>query len=161
MSDSLQNLKVIPREILEDRVESVKTLKNTDHESYEVAKDRETGEHFLVYEYVHLNVAEGGHPENYYHLMPIEPDDVLGVILGEQPYGYPEHWRKPYMRNGANETYVWYDPSEILEVEDDEAYGEQVKNMLTAFKQGGSLDEASVKKLLDDVGRLNGKGSQD
>jgi len=96
ISQSFQTMKLVPSDLLQNRVETVQELLVSDLEQYEIVKDVETGEHYLHYAYLHINVAGGGVREYYHQLMPLETDDVLAIVLGEQAYTYPDHWRKPF-----------------------------------------------------------------
>jgi hypothetical protein len=144
----------IPHRTLEERLITIQTVKTDEAESYEIMKDSATGEHYLHYWYLHLNVQAGGSRENFHHFLPLESDDVLGVIFGEQPYQYPDHWRKPYLRNGPDDTYVWFDPSSTDSFEVYESLGKQISEKLADFKKHGSMDEASIKKLMDDLDNM-------
>ncbi|WP_010272221.1 hypothetical protein [Paenibacillus senegalensis] len=140
---------------LEERLETVKILSSSDTESYEVMKDSFTGEHYLMYHYTHLNVAEGGHKETYFHFMPIEHDAVIAIVLGEEPFDYPQHWKHPFLRNSSDDdSYVWFDPGYADSYEHYEAIGKQISDKLLRFKQEGKLDPESVRKLMDELDRL-------
>ena len=53
MKESFKEKKVVTLDELQDRLEIVKELKETDTEAYYIRKDRETGEHYLHYSYLH------------------------------------------------------------------------------------------------------------
>jgi ABC-type Zn uptake system ZnuABC Zn-binding protein ZnuA len=155
MSESLQSMKRVPHELLQQRLEKVKELKQTHIDAYQIHKDKATGEHYLLYYYEHLLIADNNHKETYYHLMPLETDDVLALILGEEDFTYPERWTRPFLRNSSeNDSYVWFDPAHQAVYEQNDALGEQLKQMLTKFKQNGEVDEAAIKKLLNDMDKL-------
>lgn len=97
---SLQQQQKIASETLVSRIVSVKELQKTELDMYEVAKDQETGEHYLHYAYMHRDFTNTGEPETFHHLMPIDSDDVLGLVFGEQGFDYPAKWNKPFLRNG-------------------------------------------------------------
>lgn len=154
MSQSMQKLKLVSQELLQERLETVKTVLETDTEMYEVAKDGETGEHYLHYAYLHIHVAGDGGKEFFHQLMPLETDDVLAIVLGEQPFTYPDHWSKPFLRNGPDGNYVWFDPGYGEHADDDERDGEKLKEKLQAFKHEGSYDAESIQKLFEDLDDL-------
>ncbi|MDB5055488.1 MAG: hypothetical protein JWM44_3538 [Bacilli bacterium] len=155
MSESLRKSTRVHHLILQERLEKVKELSQTDLEAYEIHKDKETGEHYLLYYYEHLNIADSNHRENYYHLMPLDTDEVLAIILGEEKYVYPEYWHHAYLRNSAeDESYAWFDPAHVLEFEKNEKIGADLKQMLTDFKQKGDLKEEAIKKLFEDLDKL-------
>jgi len=149
MNESLTGKQRVSHKLLSERLETVKPLEQNDIETYEIVKDRITGEHYLLYYYIHIAVAEGGHKETYYHLMPLETDDVLATIFGDQAFKYPEHWLKPYLRNSSDDdSYVWYDPSFVEDFDHYEQTGRKLQDMLRAFKEEGQFDENKVRELL-------------
>ncbi|MFD0869670.1 hypothetical protein [Paenibacillus residui] len=155
MSDSLTDLKRVPHTILEHRLETARKLEENETEAYELLKDKETGEHYLMYHYIHLNVSEGGHKETYYHFMPIGHDDALAIVLGEQGYHYPEQWNRPYLRNSSNDdSYVWFDPSTSESYEYYERLGQLLNDKLTRFKKNGKPDPDAIRSLLQDLDKL-------
>ncbi|GIP36173.1 hypothetical protein [Paenibacillus sp. J2TS4] len=155
MSESLSVLKRIPHTLLEQRLETVQKLNETKNEAYELMKDNHTGEHYLMYHYLHLNLAEGGHKETYFHFMPVEHDDVLAIVLGEQEYTYPKAWIRPYLRNSSvDDSYVWFDPAGLEQEEYYERLGHQLNEHLIEFKRKGKLDPDSVHQLMKDLDKL-------
>lgn len=155
MHSSLKNSEKVSHVELEERLQTVKTIRSEDTESYEVMKDSKTGEHYLMYHYIHLNVTEGGHQETYFHFMPVEHDDVIAIVLGEQPYDYPQHWKQPYLRNSSDDdSYVWFDPRFSESYEHYEEVGQQISDKLLRFKQQGKLDPESIRKLMDELDSL-------
>ncbi|OXM87866.1 hypothetical protein [Paenibacillus rigui] len=162
MTISFQEMKRIPSELLQNRLETVKSLTDEVLELYEVAKDTETGEHYLHYAYLHKQIAalgpESTGEETFHHLMPLDSDDVLGIIFGEQSYTYPEAWNKSFLRNGPDGDYVWFDPSYTEQEADHEALGMSVKEQLLKFKQSSERSEDAVRKLLEELDRTLGKG---
>lgn len=155
MIESFKITKRIPHHILQERMETIKELSRTNTASYDIVKDKETGEHYLLHYYEHLLIADNNHRETYYHLMPLESDNVLAIILEEQSYTYPDYWKNAYLRNSSDDnSYVWFDPAHQVEFEQNEEIGARLKQMLAAFKQNGALDEESVKKLLRDLDQL-------
>ncbi len=148
---SFKSMKKIPSELIQQRIESVKIITQTETDLYEVVKDQLTGEHFLHYGYLHRNIADTGAPEEYHHLLPLESDDVLGLIFGEQPYEYPHHWHRLFLRNGPEGFYIWFDPSYEEERSAHEQIGEQLADKLKRFKEAGIYDEETIRKLLNDL----------
>jgi hypothetical protein len=148
---SLKESKAVPSELLERRIAEVKPLVATETEQYSVVKDTETGEHYLHYRYIHRDVAAGGAESAYHHLMPIDSDDVLGILFGEQPYRYPEAWKVPFLRNGPEQEYIWFDPEPAFGAEDGEREAARIREALLAFKQQGSFDAKDVEKLLREL----------
>jgi|HigsolmetaGSP12D_1036236.scaffolds.fasta_scaffold01125_6 hypothetical protein len=148
-------MRVVPGELLEQRLEEVKKLAEDENEGYRIAKDKATGEHYLHLAVRHLNVAAGGAEELFHQLMPLEYDDVISLALGDGAYRFPEHWRRPFLRNGPDGGYVWYDPqgAEFDEAAYDAA-AEAMKAKLLAFRRSGSRSEADVRKLLEEIDRL-------
>ncbi|WJH34866.1 hypothetical protein N6H14_01435 [Paenibacillus sp. CC-CFT747] len=135
MEESLSGLKLVPHHLLAERLETVRELKAGALESYEVMKDKGTGEHYLVYRYIHRDIAQGGEEENYHHLMPVDSDEVLSLLFGEQSYRYPEQWTKPYLRNGGQgDAYVWFDPANVESYDKYEQLGHEVMKKLAEFK---------------------------
>ncbi|MBO9606276.1 MAG: hypothetical protein J7639_10010 [Paenibacillaceae bacterium] len=149
MNGSMKASKRVAAAALRERIETVRALQENEIDAYEIVKDRTNGEHYLLYYYVHLNIADGS-KETYYHLMPIDNDDVLAIVLGEQPYEYPEHWHRPFLRNSAEDDgYVWFDPSAADVYDSFEQTGLKLQEALLEFKRNGSLDEEAVRKLLE------------
>lgn len=152
---SFKHAKLIPNHLLQERLETVKELKATPTETYEIVKDKQTGEHYLLYYYVHQLIADNDHEETYYHLMPLESDDVLAIIVENKGVSYPDYWTRPFLRNSSpDESYVWFDPTHQTEFDKNEEVGNKLKKMLAEFKQSGSKDEEAVRKLLDELDQL-------
>lgn len=155
MPTSLKNKEKVTHVELEERLETVKVLNKSETEAYEVMKDSTTGEHYLMYHYVHLNVSEGGHKETYFHFMPVEHDDVIAIVLGEEPFDYPQHWKQPFLRNSSDDdSYVWFDPGFADSYEHYEQVGQQISDKMLRFKQQGKLDPESIRKLMEDLDRM-------
>jgi hypothetical protein len=153
MSESFQKTAKVPAEWLQERLETVRELRLNGLELYEIAKDRDTGEHYLHYAYVHRNLADAaGAEETFHHLMPLTSDDVLGLLFGGEPYDYPAHWQRAFLRNGPEGFYVWFDPVHAAEEAEAEALGQELRDKLLRFKRNGVYDEAAVRKLLEDLG---------
>lgn len=149
---SFTQLRVVPEEELNRRLQTVKVLKEEQTEMYRVAKDAETGEHYLHYAVYHLNVAGGGVEEEYHHLLPLEHDDVIALALGAEQFAYPQHWNHAYLRNGPHGGFVWYDPSGTGS--DDQAYDEAadyIREKLLAFRRHGGQGEEDIKRLLEEM----------
>jgi hypothetical protein len=155
MSVSFKNMKRIPHELLQSRLEKVKELLQTDLEAYEIHKDKLNGEHYLLFYYEHLLIADNNHKETYYHFMPLETDDVLALVLGEQPFTYPDNWTLPFLRNSSeNDSYVWFDPAHQTVYGEHAEIGEKLKQKLLEFKQKGNIDEETIKQLFKDLDKL-------
>ncbi|NHN30691.1 hypothetical protein [Paenibacillus agricola] len=157
MIESLQSIKRVPSELLQERLEMVKQLADDGLERYEVSKDKLTGEHYLHYAYMHKQVAalgpESNGEETFHQLMPLENDDVLAIVLGEQDYSYPQCWTQAFLRNGPDGDYVWFDPAYTDQEEDNEQIGRKLREQLLQFKQSSELTEEGVRKLLLELDR--------
>ncbi|HZG88530.1 hypothetical protein [Paenibacillus sp.] len=148
---SLREMQVVPGALLEQRIEEVKPLDTLETEQYAIVKDGETGEHFLHYRYIHRDVALGGAESAYHQLMPLSSDDVLELMFGGAPYRYPEAWTQPYLRNGPDGQYVWFDPSPAREAEEAEREAARIRETLLAFKRKGSFGEQDVERLFREL----------
>ncbi|MDT9724220.1 hypothetical protein DUZ99_04355 [Xylanibacillus composti] len=144
----------IPGELLEERLETVKTLETSELEQYSIEKDRLTGEHYLLYAYVHRDAAPGMQEEVFHHLLPLESDDVLALVLGEQPYTYPDHWHRSFLRDGPDGCLVWFSPAGPASDEDQEFQRELLEGLAELKQKGGS--EEDIRKLLDRLHRKQG-----
>lgn len=154
MPQSFHTMRLIPSDTLQSRVETVQELHTSDLEFYEIVKDRETGEHYLHYAYLHIDLSGGGEREYYHQLLPLETDDVLAMVLGEQEYTYPDNWLRPYLRNGPDSQYVWFDPEGMEDAEGDERIASEFRQRLREFKKQGKYDEDSVRRMLDEMEKL-------
>ncbi len=154
---SFTEMKQVTDEWLEQRIEEVKSLADPEkpHEHYRVVKDQETGEHYLHYAYVHIDVAGQGTEEWYHQLMPIDSDDVLGIIFGEQNYTYPEQWTRPFLRNGPDGVYIWFDPSAMHDEDYYEKLGNEISDVLTQYKKNGKFDAKTIQQMMEDLDRLD------
>jgi hypothetical protein len=159
MDISLKRMKRVPSELLEDRLERVRELRSDDLESYSIQKDRLSGEHYLHYAYLHMDVAGGGTKEYFHHLLPIDNDDVLGIMFGDQAFDYPAHWRHAYLRNGPEGQYVWFDPQDFGEEEENEAVANEMKKILLSYKEQGKTDPESMRRMFEELEQL-GKGKE-
>ncbi|GFZ88005.1 hypothetical protein GCM10008018_37620 [Paenibacillus marchantiophytorum] len=147
----------ISAEVIAARITSVKELLQTELDLYEVSKDVETGEHYLHYAYMHRDFSSTGEPESFHYLLPIVNDDVIGMIVGEQGYAYPEHWRSSFLRNGPEGFYIWFDPSHELQASEDEAIAADLMQKLRSFKENGVTDPEAVRKLLEEIDQTRKK----
>ncbi|MEW9698798.1 hypothetical protein [Paenibacillus sp. SI8] len=154
---SLQQQQRISSETIASRIISVKELLQTDLEMYEVAKDQLTGEHYLHYGYLHRDFTNTGEPESFHYMLPIDSDDVLGLVFGEQGFAYPDHWHKPFLRNGPEGFYIWFDPSHEEEQTQDDAIAADLLQKLKAFREQGEVDSDSIRKLLEDLDESRNK----
>lgn len=122
-------------------LETIKELEKTEFETYSIVKNAETGEHFLRYFLSHINLSEGGRRDDYDHLLPIDSDDVLALMFGEQPYCFPDHWRSAYLRSGNDNRLIPFDPSENYDLEEDAAAELAMLEQLEKFKQQWTASE--------------------
>jgi hypothetical protein len=152
---SFSNIRIVTEDMLADRLETVKALAEDSNEAYRVEKDTDTGEHYLHYAVRHLNVAAGGAEEVYHHLMPLEHDDVIALALGAPEFAYPGHWNRPYLRNGPNGGFVWYDPDGASEeTARYDAIAGEIRAKLEAFRREGREGEEEVRQLMEQLDRL-------
>ncbi|PZE21799.1 hypothetical protein [Paenibacillus xerothermodurans] len=157
MDVSFSELKRVPSHVLQQRLETVKELKNDPLEMYEVAKDKLTGEHYLHYAYLHKQVAAIGPQstgeEIFHQLLPLDTDDVLGIIVGDEAYIYPEAWDRAFLRNGPEGDYVWFDPAYTEDETQSELIGRRIQETLLRFKQSAELSPQAVQKLMEELDR--------
>jgi hypothetical protein len=162
MMESFQQVKVVPAEWIKERIETVRTLEQSDLESYEIVKDTATGEHYLLYSYRHIDLKGDGEEEQFHHFLPLASDDVISLVLDSQPYAYPEHWNRPFLRNGPEGAYIWYDPGHLSSFDADEQLGLEIIQYLMEFKKRGQFDTDSMQAFLKDLDRLiKDSGEQD
>ena len=150
-SMSLREMQVVPGATLEARIEEVRELDASESERYGIVKDRETGEHYLHYRYIHRDVAAGGAESAYHQLLPLETDEVLDLMFSGGEFRYPDAWRRPYLRNGPDDQYIWFDPAPALEAEEAEREAERIRQTLLAFKRKGAYDAADVERLFREL----------
>src|SRR5690606_18677291 len=100
------------------------------------------------------NLSGQGEREEYHHFLPIGSDDILGLLFENEPYIYPEYWKKAYLRNGPEGTYVWFDPGYTDEFAAAERLGDEIARKLAEFKQKGEYDARSMEKLMAELDRL-------
>ncbi|HZG16555.1 MAG TPA: hypothetical protein VE710_16330 [Candidatus Bathyarchaeia archaeon] len=154
MEPTLSSLK--KSEFLE-QMETVKHIASTDFETYTIVKDKESGQHYLHYSFTHINLSEGGRKDAYEHFLPLSSDDVLGIIFGEQPYTFPDHWLAPYYRSGSDDRMMWFDPRENHQLEDDAKTEQEILAKLQSFKQDwqdSDDPEELTRKLLGEIDQM-------
>jgi flagellar biosynthesis/type III secretory pathway chaperone len=117
------------------RLETLKELEQTDFETYSLVKDRESGQHYLRYSFTHINLSEGGRRDEYHHFLPLQSDDVLGLMFGEQPYRFPDHWKTTYLRSGTDDRIMPFDPSENHDLEEAAKTEQAMLAKLLQYKQ--------------------------
>ncbi|MGY4761265.1 hypothetical protein ACVNS2_16895 [Paenibacillus caseinilyticus] len=152
----------VSSEELQERLETVRTLQENELEMYEIAKDKLTGEHYLHYSYLHRSLAGApgagaGGEEVFHQLLPLDSDDVLGILFSEQPYVYPQYWKRAFLRNGPEGQYVWFDPTYADAEAENEAFGRDLASRLAEFKRQGNVSEEAVKRFLEELEKGNGK----
>jgi hypothetical protein len=154
MESSFIHLKQVPDQLLEERIELVKHLAEADTEAYDIVKDKHTGEHYLHYHYIQLNLSGDGEKETYNHLLPIDHDEVLTLLFENPDYSYPDQWNRAYLRNGPNGFYVWFDPAYTTDYEQSVELGNEIKARISKFKQEGSFDLESTEKFMNELDQL-------
>lgn len=150
MSQSIQSLKkqqTISHEEMEKRMQEVQALAEEERERYSMVKDTYTGEHYVRYTQHHLNLMEGGVEEVYDYLLPVDTDEVLAIVLGEQTYAYPEQWGRSYLRGSHVDAYIWFDPSALAGEEDKEKVARELSDMLDGFRVQGKFDDDAIREL--------------
>jgi hypothetical protein len=159
--DSLRRLKQVAADLVQERLVIVKELENDKLTGYSIMKDHVTGEHYLHYAYLHhsFNSREPAE-ESFHYLLPIESDDVLGMMFGEQGFTYPEHWQHAFLRNGPLGTYVWYDPTGEIEEAESFAMAQQIQERLLRFKQESYGSPEEVGRLMEEFERLRRRKPQ-
>ncbi|MFC5531928.1 hypothetical protein [Cohnella yongneupensis] len=151
---SFARMQIVPEAELTRRVETVKVLKEQDGELYRLAKDSETGEHYLHYAVYHLNIAGGGAEEHYHHLMPLAHDEVIAMALGAPWPSYPSEWQNAYLRNGPHGGFVWYDPGGgALDEAVYEDAAAMLREQLLEFRRSGEGGEEAIRRLFDTIDR--------
>jgi hypothetical protein len=139
-----------------DKLDKIKELQATESESYAIAKDRESGQHYLWYSLFHINLSEG-RTDHFEHFLPLDSDDVLGFMFGEQPYHFPADWQKPYLRTGTDDRLMWFDPTENFNLEQAADEEHALLDRLLQYKQQWleSADkEELTRKLFHDLDEL-------
>jgi len=151
MEQSFKLMKSVSPSELKERVETIKDVSQNETEAYEVIRDKVTGEQYLHYAYLHINIAAGGEKEVYHHLLPIENDQVLDIIINGEVYTYPGDWQIPYLRSGPEGSLVWFDPSDLKEDKEEERTALEIQEKLAEYKDKGNLDDESLKKMLQEI----------
>jgi hypothetical protein len=151
---SFPQMRSVAAELLQNRLEQVKHLAGDELDLYEIVKDKPTGDHYIHYVYVHRDFAAGGQEESFHQLLPVDSDEVLGILFSDEPYSYPHHWKKPFLRNGPDGSYVWFDPGYVEGEKSGEEIGAELREMLLKFKSAGKLDEQAVSELLKESDKL-------
>jgi len=154
--ESFRKAKRIPAERIRERIETVRILRRTDRDLYEIVKDAATGEHYLHYSFRLPDPGGGDGEERFSHFLPLESDDVLAIVMDSRPYEYPDHWNRPYLRGGPDGSCLWYDPGQLSAYEEDERIGQEIVRQLREFKKKGRFDESSLRAFLGDLDRLVG-----
>lgn len=144
---SLSKQTAISHEEMEARMQEVQALASKERERYSMVKDTYTGEHYVRYTQHHLNLMEGGVEEVYDYLLPVDTDDVLSIVLGEQEYDYPKQWGHSYLRGSHVDAYIWFDPSTLEGVEDEEQVARELSDMLDGFRVQGKFDDDAIREL--------------
>lgn len=139
------------------RLETVKELERTDFETYSVVKDRETGQHYLHYSFMHIKLSEGGRRDDYEHFLPLDSDDVLSLLFGEHPFHFPDHWKSTYYRSGTDDRLMPFDPSENhdlqKEAETELALLERLEEYKRQWEESSDKDRLT-KNLFHDLDDL-------
>lgn len=147
MTEPWMNLDKVADEQLQERLITIKELPAPEFESYEIMKDTLTGDHYLHYAYMHRDVAAGGEEEQFHYLMPLENDDVLGLMFSDQAYTYPDHWNKRFLRNGPIGYYIWFDPGVVIDEFEPEVA--ELMKKLQQLKASRQTDEESIRKIFE------------
>lgn len=133
------------RETFLQKLEVVRELSRYDMERYAIVKEAETGQHYLHYSFIQLNLYEGGNREEYDFFLPLEADDVLGILLGDQPYHYPEHWTKVYWRSGRDDRLIRFDPTGELDEQEGMALIQSLLRFKEAYQTAEDKEEVTRK----------------
>lgn len=146
-----------------DSLEVVKTLKQTEFETYKIVKQRGTDRHYLQYSFFHIALAEGGRREDHSYFLPLASDDVLAIVLGEQPYEYPEHWKQLYYRTEADQRILPFDPRANFVQDADEQEANEIVDALLRYKQAwaNAVDkEALTQQLFSQLAQIERRHSK-
>ncbi|MBO8163231.1 MAG: hypothetical protein H0Z34_05820 [Brevibacillus sp.] len=146
------------------RLEVVKPLRQTDFETYQIVRERGSERHYLMYSFYHISLAEGGRRDEYQYFLPLDHDDVLAIVLGEQPYEYPEHWRSRYYRTGTDDRILPFEPDGKTDLEAEQEEERQLLEALRRYKQEWERTEdkeALTKKLFDEVAAIQRQRKDD
>lgn len=135
-------------------IETVKELHKTDFETYRLVKDKSTSQHYVHYSFFHIKLSEGGIREEYDYFLPLDENDVLSIVLGEQPYLYPDHWKTTYLRSGTDDRLVPFhlDVEDELQkdIEEEMAILEALQRYKQAFENAENKD-ALTKDLFSEL----------
>ena len=106
--ESVRTISKVSDQLLRERLEVIRVLiEEQDH--YEaVLRDQITNEHFYHRADRHLNITEGGAEEMYHAFLPLETDDVISILVGNERKVYPDDWKREYLRNGPDGFFVWF-----------------------------------------------------
>lgn len=115
-------------------LETIKVLEQNDFETYSIVKHGETQQHYLRYFLVHINLVEGGRRNEHDHYLPVNSDDVLGLLFDEQAYSFPDNWRRPYLRSGNDNRLIPFDPTENYDLEEEAQAELAMLEQLEAYK---------------------------
>src|SRR5690554_5437557 len=154
MNLSFKHMKQVADELLAERIQFVQQLSELETETYDIVKDKLTGEHYLHYHYVQVNISGDGEKEIYHQLLPIDNDDVLTLLFEKPDYSYPDYWKHSYLRNGPNGYYVWFDPGYSEDYDESLQLIEDIKAKMNAFKKQGVFDQEAMKKLMNELDQL-------
>lgn len=157
MELSFKQMQQVPDELLGERIELIHELEDSDTEAYRIVKDRLTGEHYLHYFYIQINISGGGEEEAYHQLMPLEHDDVLELIFDQPSFHYPEAWSDRFLRNGPDGHYVWFDPKATEDYEASLQLAKEIQRKMEQFKASGQFDAESTEKLMQELDELKKK----
>lgn len=139
-----------------DKLDKIKELQASESETYTIAKDRESGQHYLWYSLFHMNLSEGRN-DHFEHFLPLDSDDVLGLMFGEQPFRFPADWKAPYLRTGTDDRLMWFDPTENFNLEQAAEEEHALLDRLLAYKRqfehANDKDELT-RKLFNDLDDL-------
>ncbi|MGD8191668.1 hypothetical protein ACQCN2_16935 [Brevibacillus ginsengisoli] len=122
------------RSALLSSIEVVKELGQTDFETYTIVKEQDSPQHFLHYSFFHIKLSEGGIREDYDYFLPLDADEVLAFVLEEQPYQFPDHWNKTYLRSGTDDRLIPFEPTYIDELEREKEEELGILEALTRYK---------------------------
>lgn len=140
-----------------DSLEDVKVLKQNEFETYKIVKQLDTNQHYLQYSLIHIALAEGGRRDEQFYFLPLASDDVLAIVLGEQPYEYPEHWTQLYYRTGLDERILPVDPRDNFLQDVDEQEANEIVDALLRYKQAwadADDKEALTKRLFSQLAEI-------
>jgi len=144
----------ISKEAFMSRISRIKLLSEKEFDTYSIVKDEESGQHYLHYSFVHYNLSEGGRKDTYDYFLPLDSDDVIGFLFGEQPFEYPENWKSTYLRSGSDDRLMYFDPTENFGLEKEAEEEQAILEALLRYKaewNNTEDKEALTKKLFADI----------